>query len=106
GKHAGFVCAACAIGADHRGYVEPAHPVQRAVHAILEQLTGVRLGEEMRAVDGCSVPTWAIPLQALALAFARFATGEGLTRVQVQAAERLRTACAAKPWHVAGTGRF
>ncbi len=31
GKHAGFLCVACAIGADRAHYTEPAHPVQRLV---------------------------------------------------------------------------
>lgn len=106
GKHAGFICAACAMGLDHSGYWRPDHPVQREVHGILSDLTGAALGKDCRAIDGCSVPTWAIPLQGLARAFARFGTGHGLSPRRAQAAARLRTACAAKPWHVAGTGRF
>jgi len=106
GKHAGFVCAACALGVDHRGYVEPAHVVQREVKARLEQLTGTSIADERRAVDGCSVPTWAIPLRELALAFARFTSGQGLSPERSKAARRLMAACAAKPWFVAGSGRF
>jgi L-asparaginase II len=106
GKHAGFLCAACALGADRARYIEPDHPVQRAVKATLESLTGSAIGEENRAIDGCSVPTWAVPLKALALAFARFGTGRGLAPERAKAAARLRAACAEHPWHVAGTGRF
>ena len=104
GKHSGFLCAACAMGAETASYVEAAHPAQREVKAALENLTGVTLGPP--AVDGCSVPTWAVPLGALARGFARFVTGEGLLPVRAKAAARLRTACAQHPWHVAGTGRF
>jgi L-asparaginase II len=104
GKHAGFLCVACAIGAGHRNYVEPDHPVQREVRATLAELTEATLGRP--AVDGCSVPTWAISLRALALGFARFGTGQGLSLLRAKAAARLREACAAKPWHVAGTARF
>jgi L-asparaginase II len=78
GKHAGFLCAACAMSVDWSSYVEPGHPVQRQVKAALEALGGRALGEEVCAVDGCSVPTWAIPLAALARAFARFGGGQGL----------------------------
>jgi L-asparaginase II len=106
GKHAGFLCAACAMGVEHRGYPAPTHPVQREVKAVLENLTGVQLDEDHCAVDNCSVPTWALPLQALALAFARFGTGKDLGATRARAAARLRAACAAAPWHVAGTGRF
>jgi L-asparaginase II len=106
GKHAGFACAACAMGAGAGGYMEPGHPVQREVKAALESLGGTAIPDERRAVDGCSVPTWAMPLSGLARAFARFATGRGLAPHRAEAAQRLRAACAAKPWFVAGTGRF
>src|SRR6266545_1116132 len=106
GKHAGFLCLACALEADPRGYVEPDHPVQRAVKATIESISGFALADERRGVDGCSVPTWAVPLKNLALAFARVGSGVGLAPGRAKAAARLRAACAAYPWHVAGTGRF
>jgi L-asparaginase II len=106
GKHAGFICAACAMGVHTNGYVAPDHPVQREVKAALEGMTGAAIPDEHRGIDGCSVPSWAIPLERLALAFARFATGRGLGETRAAAARRLRAACAAKPWFVAGTGRF
>ena len=106
GKHAGFLCVACALGVDHADYWRPGHRVQREVHAVLEALSGVTLTPESCAIDGCSVPTWAIPLQNLALAFARFGTGHGVSPERANAAARLRQACAGKPWFVAGTGRF
>jgi L-asparaginase II len=106
GKHAGFLCTACALGVDHRGYGEPSHAVQRQVKAMLESLAGVALTDASCAVDGCSVPTWALPVDRLALAFARFGTGQGLLPERAKAAARLRAACAANPWYVAGTGRF
>jgi L-asparaginase II len=106
GKHAGFLCAACAMGVEPAGYTEAAHPVQREVKAMLESVAGVAIPDTDRAVDGCSVPTWAIPLASLARAFARFGSGEGLAPARTRASQRLRAACAAHPWHVAGTGRF
>jgi L-asparaginase II len=106
GKHAGFICDACAMGIDHAGYWRLEHPVQRAVRAVLEDFTGAVLSPDRCAVDGCSVPTWVIPLQNLAHAFAKFGSGHGLAPERAKAAARLRAACAQKPWHVAGTGRF
>jgi L-asparaginase II len=106
GKHAGFICLACHLGVDPKGYVEPGHEVQREVTAALSATTGASLGAENRAVDGCSIPTFAIPLDGLALAFARVVTGEGLSPQRAAAARRLADACMAEPWFVAGTGRF
>jgi L-asparaginase II len=106
GKHAGFLCVARHLGVDHRGYVAPTHPVQRAVKMAIEQLTGAGLAEDRCGVDGCSIPTWAVPLTKLAHAFARFGTGHGLAASRAKAAARLRAACAREPFFVAGTGRF
>jgi L-asparaginase II len=106
GKHAGFVCLACAGGHDPRGYVAAGHPVQKAVKAALEEMTGAALGEDVCGTDGCSIPTYAIPLRRLAHGFARFGCGEGLGPVRREAAERIRHAVATHPWMVGGTGKF
>jgi L-asparaginase II len=106
GKHAGFVCVACAEGIDPSGYVAPDHPVQREVTAAIADVTQARLGEETRGVDGCSIPTYAIPLRTLALGFARFATGQGLAQGRANAAARIREAVGAHPAIVGGAGRF
>src|SRR6185369_4181741 len=42
----------------------------------------------------------------LAHAFACFGTGRGMASERAKAAARLRAACAAQPYFVAGTGRF
>jgi L-asparaginase II len=113
GKHSGFACLGALMAGDPdaargllRGYVEPDHPVMREVSAALEAATGVRLAEAPRATDGCSIPTFGIPLRALAHAFARFGTGTGLNPGYARAAARLRWAVAAAPLMVAGTGRL
>ncbi|PSC03940.1 asparaginase [Alsobacter soli] len=106
GKHAGFVCLACHLGEDPAGYVKPEHRVQREVKAALEEMTGTALGDDVRGVDGCSIPTYAIPLTALATGFARFGAGEGMGPERRKAAEGICDAAAAHPWNVAGTGRL
>ena len=106
GKHAGFLCVACAAGVDHHGYVGARHAVQREVKAAIDSLTGIGVSEDACGIDGCSIPTWAVPLAALAHAFARFGSGQGLAPERAKAAARLRAAVAAQPYYVAGTGRF
>ncbi len=106
GKHAGFLCVACALGLEPAGYVAPDHPVQREVAAALADVTSARLDETTRGVDGCSIPAYAIPLGLLAFGFARFGTGQGLGPVRARAAARIREAVAARPDMVAGRGRF
>ena len=99
GKHSGFICLACASGDDPAGYVRPDHPTMRRVTAALAEATGTRLDDATPGTDGCSIPTYAIPLRALATGFARFGTAGG-------AASRIRAAVAANPFMVGGTDRF
>jgi L-asparaginase II len=116
GKHAGFVCLACALmgwndsGLDLRqyvkGYVKPEHPVMREVTDALQSTTGFDLANSPRGTDGCSIPTYGIPLRHLARAFARFGSGAGLREGQARAARRLRAAVAKSPFMVGGTDRF
>jgi L-asparaginase II len=111
GKHAGFICLGCAMSpADAAGflsgYVQAHHPVMREIGAALEAATGSRLADAPMGIDGCSIPTYALPLRSLALAFAKVGTGVGLSPAHAAAARRLRQAVARHPFMVAGTGRF
>ena len=113
GKHAGFLCLACALAPPAvnlrqyvKGYVQPDHPVMREVTAALEATTGTSLRDAPRGIDGCSIPTYALPLRRLALAFARVGTGVGLSPDHARAARRLRQAVANAPFMVAGSGRM
>jgi len=112
GKHAGFVCLGCLLAgdADKRaflsGYVKPEHPVMREVGDAIEAATGWRLADTPRGTDGCSIPTYAIPLRHLALAFARAGSGIGLREGRARAAKRLMAAVTAEPFMVGGSGRF
>ena len=112
GKHAGFLCLACRLGEGAnlrqyaKGYVGAEHPVMRAVASALQSATSFDLSRTARGTDGCSIPTYAIPLRALALAFARVGTGVGLSAGHAAAAKRLRGAVARHPFMVGGTDRF
>jgi L-asparaginase II len=71
----------------------------------MESLTGAAMGQDNCGVDGCSIPTYAIPLKSLAHGFAKMATGQGLEAARAKASRRLIDACMAQPFYVAGTGR-
>jgi L-asparaginase II len=106
GKHAGFVCLAVDMKTDSKRYINPEHKVQQRVRDALEQMTGISLATAPVAIDGCSIPTYPIPLCALATAFAKLASGFGLAPERAAAARRIRESVAQHPHMVAGTGRF
>ena len=105
GKHASFLATTRHIGADVASYLDPAHPLQAEVKALVGDLVGGALGGDCCSIDGCSAPTFAMPLAGLARGFARLATGTDLGPARAAAARRLMEAAMAEPWLVAGTGR-
>lgn len=106
GKHAGFVCFAVHAGIDPAGYGDVDHPVQREIAAAIGDVTGVDMAAAPRGRDGCSIPTWGLPVAAMARGFARMASGSGLATNRAAAARLLIEAAIAEPFMIAGTGRF
>lgn len=105
GKHLGFIAAAGALGSGIEGYGESSHPVQRMVGTALAELSGRCFEGELSAIDGCAVPTYALPLADLARMFARIATRDGLPARRRHAIELILSACWREPELVAGPGR-
>ncbi|TBY44074.1 asparaginase [Rhizobium leguminosarum bv. viciae] len=105
GKHAGFICACCHQDLDPKGYVGYLHPLQVEIRAAMESLSGTVIGADSCGTDGCSIPTYAVPLRSLAHGFAKMATGTGLEPLRAKASRRLIEACMAEPFYVAGSGR-
>ncbi|MCM2562827.1 asparaginase [Lutimaribacter sp. EGI FJ00015] len=102
GKHAGFLTLADHLGAGP-DYVDPDHPVQKAVKEAHEEITGEPTPGF--GVDGCSAPNFATTLHGMARAMARFAAAREGTSTQASAAAALRDAMIAHPELVAGEGR-
>ncbi len=106
GKHAGMLAVCAHEGLDTGGYRNPGHPLQRRILELAVEVCDLRDDEPLVAGDDCGVPTFAMPLKALATGFARLATGEGLSDEVAGAAARLGRAMREHPFLVAGTGRF
>jgi L-asparaginase II len=75
GKHAGMLAASRFMGAPLDRYLKPAHPLQKANLRNLERFSGTR--KIALGVDGCSAPTFALPLRAMARALASFCDEPG-----------------------------
>jgi L-asparaginase II len=81
GKHAGMLALCRAHGWDSRGYRLPDHPCQRAMLAEVARAADLDEADLNTAVDGCGVVTFALPLERMALAFARLERLDGGDRV-------------------------
>jgi L-asparaginase II len=72
GKHAGMLATCVAAGWPTSGYRDAAHPLQAALRAATEELTGDVVTADV--VDGCGAALFAVTLTGLARSFARLAT--------------------------------
>jgi L-asparaginase II len=106
GKHAGFLTTAVHLGEPTRGYIRYEHPVQQRLFGILEQMAGLDLSDAPRGVDGCGIPTIAIPLGNTAMAMARLVDAGDLPPARAAAAKRVVGAMLAEPYMVGGSGEF
>jgi L-asparaginase II len=104
GKHTGFLSVARHWDIATKGYEQHDHPVQRAVAKSLAELTGIS-AEFPWGVDGCAAPNFAVPLDAQARAFAKFAAPDSLSPERAKACRRIVSAMTAHPELVSGTGR-
>ena len=106
GKHSGFLTTALHLGEPTKGYIEAVHPVQRRVAQALAEMADCAEALTPTAIDGCGIPTLALPLTGVATAMARLADPQGLSPARRQAADTIRAAIAAHPELVAGSGKL
>ncbi len=106
GKHTGMLTLARALGAPLAGYERPEHPVQQHIRKSVALMTGVPEGELITGTDGCSVPTFYLPIARMAFAFARLVDPRAM-EYDVQAALTIISeAMRQHPYLVSGTGRL
>ena len=106
GKHTGMLAFATMNGWPLEDYLDPGHPVQRAILQAFSDMCGVPPDHIPLAVDGCSAPVFAVPLRNAALAYARLADPSGLPPARQAACRRIFAAMSSNPFLVAGPGRF
>jgi L-asparaginase II len=106
GKHAGMVLFAKASGWPIESYWHADHPVQRQALETISALSDVAAEEIAVAVDGCGVSTFGMPLNGLAVAFARLADPSAVADPPLRSAlTRIRDAMMSHPELVAGERR-
>jgi L-asparaginase II len=105
GKHTGMLSVCRHIGWQTNGYTAYDHPLQAKIREHMSLIFGVDANSLDYASDGCSVPTYALPLDVMALGFAKLGA-ERFSEEFNAAARRLRNAQASAPFMVAGSDRL
>jgi L-asparaginase II len=109
GKHAGMLVTAVYRGLSIEDYFSPAHEIQREIIKTFARLGD--LPEDLpTAIDGCSAPTFGVPLVSLAIAFARLVNATSRDEAAIaldaelaQAAKRVVNAMIEYPEMIGGT---
>ena len=98
GKHAAMLASCVASGWPTGSYLDPSHPLQVAIRAVIEDLAGEPVAAT--GVDGCGAPLFALSLTGLARAF------QAMVSAPAAAAERrVADAMRAYPEWTSGTRR-
>ena len=112
GKHALMIAHARYKKWGSDGYAGVAHPLQRQILGEVASWTGLKASAVPHATDGCGVPSFALPLRSMALAWARLgraASGnacDGMSGAQCEGMRALTHAIVAQPFLLAGTRRL
>ena len=106
GQHLSLLILAKARGIDPIGYDGFDHPVQRELRTVVGDLLGVDLHRAPWGVDGCGIPTSAVPLRVAAEGARRWANPHDVQvpeRYRVPL-ERVRSAAVRHPRLISGAG--
>ena len=104
GKHAGFLAWCRLRDEPSDTYLDPDHPLQRAVRRTLAGLLDCSERELVAGTDGCGAPNYALPLAQLARAYAQLAAPAGDSGVAADL-HTLFAAMTAHPEMVSGERR-
>lgn len=103
GKHAAMLARAYHAGWTIGEYERDGHPVQESALEEVARWTGVPAPNVVRAVDGCGVVVFGLPIDAMARAYARFA--KAVARGD-EIPSRITRAITTRPFVFGGTDRF
>jgi len=106
GKHSAMLATCREEGWALETYTERDHPLQVENLATLATFAGMMSSDIIVGTDNCTVPTFALPLEAAARAFARLIDPRGVPEPLARAASRAFGAMTAQPFMVGGTGRL
>ena len=106
GKHTGMLAQTIMRGLPKADYTNPQHPIQQTILQTFAEMTGMEPDNVVVGIDGCSVPTFAIPLYNTALGFARVADPSRLPERRANALRHIYHAMSTFPEMVSGPGGF
>ena len=106
GKHACMLAIAQSQGWNTADYTKIEHPVQQLMLATIAKITEFPAKDIGLGLDTCGVPVFALPLNNMALAYAKLGSQTATSATEQQGMETIIAAMTTYPELVAGSGRF
>lgn len=105
GKHAGLLCTCVHLGEPTEGYEKYDHPSQKRLRKVLSETMRIDHGKLPHGIDGCSIVTYAVPLQNLAIGLSALINPKE-SEIRRVAAKRILQAVTKEPFYLAGSDEF
>jgi L-asparaginase II len=106
GNHSGMLVLARHHDWPLDDYINPRHPAQQLILETFAEMCGLPPADVVVGTDGCSVPTFAVPLVSAAAAYARLADPSRLPHRRANALRTIFYAMTAYPEMTSGPGGF
>jgi L-asparaginase II len=106
GKHSGMLALCAHLGASPDTYMSIQHPVQQLMLEAVCAMSDMPKPQMQLGIDGCGVPVFGMPINHLALAFARLGRPDGVPQKRANACQRIVAAVRKYPQFLAGSDRF
>ncbi len=106
GKHSGMLAHAKMRDLPLDTYLDPTHPIQQDILAAFAEMCNYPKEKVEVGIDGCSAPTFAVPLYNSALAFARLCDPERLPEARAAGCREITSAMTHFPEMVSGITEF
>lgn len=106
GKHSGMLAQCLLTGQPIENYLSNDHAIQKNILRTFAEMADMDPQDILIGIDGCSAPTFGMPLRNAALAFARLCDPTGLAENRARALRRIFRAMTGHPDMVAGPNHF
>lgn len=102
GKHCGMLATCQRLGWDVATYFERDHPIQKQIRSHLEMFSKYKLEDGKWGVDGCGIPTYLMPLHAIAHAMGSYLRPGTFSSEIKEGMAIVKAAQRAEPWMMGG----
>lgn len=106
GKHTAMLAYAKMKGYPLENYLDSDHPLQKEILASIVDLCMIPREDIIHGLDGCSAPTFAMPLYNAAYGMARFCDQQSMRASRMEACRKIIDAMTMHPQMISGNGEF